>query len=36
MKRYLVGGAVRDELLGLPVKDRDWVVVGETQATMEA
>ena len=25
---YLVGGAVRDELLGLPVKDRDWVVVG--------
>ena len=25
---YLVGGAVRDALLGLPVKDRDWVVVG--------
>ena len=25
---YLVGGAVRDELLGLPVKERDWVVVG--------
>ncbi|MDX1451149.1 MAG: multifunctional CCA addition/repair protein [Oleiphilaceae bacterium] len=25
---YLVGGAVRDERLGLPVKDRDWVVVG--------
>ena len=25
---YLVGGAVRDELLGLPVSDRDWVVVG--------
>ena len=28
MKRYLVGGAVRDELLGLPEGDRDWVVVG--------
>jgi tRNA nucleotidyltransferase/poly(A) polymerase len=30
MKTYLVGGAVRDALLGLPVKDRDWVVVGAT------
>ncbi len=30
MKIYRVGGAVRDELLGLPVKDRDWVVVGAT------
>ena len=30
MKCYSVGGAVRDELLGLPVKDRDWVVVGGT------
>ena len=28
MQIYLVGGAVRDQLLGLPVKDRDWVVVG--------
>jgi len=28
MQVYLVGGAVRDELLGLPVKERDWVVVG--------
>ncbi|MDY0067916.1 MAG: multifunctional CCA addition/repair protein [Steroidobacteraceae bacterium] len=28
MKTYLVGGAVRDELLGLPVHERDWVVVG--------
>jgi len=28
MKRYLVGGAVRDRLLGLPGGDRDWVVVG--------
>lgn len=36
MKRYLVGGAVRDRLLGLPAGDRDWVVVGETQASMEA
>ena len=36
MKRYLVGGAVRDRLLGLPHGDNDWVVVGETQASMEA
>lgn len=28
MKVYLVGGAVRDKLLGLPIKERDWVVVG--------
>ncbi|HTV96368.1 MAG TPA: multifunctional CCA addition/repair protein [Steroidobacteraceae bacterium] len=31
MQVYLVGGAVRDELLGLPVKERDWVVVGGTR-----
>lgn len=36
MKRYLVGGAVRDELLGLAVKDRDWVVVGATPEQMLA
>lgn len=30
MEIYLVGGAVRDQLLGLPVKERDWVVVGAT------
>ncbi len=30
MQIYLVGGAVRDALLGLAVKDRDWVVVGAT------
>lgn len=30
MKIYLVGGAVRDELLGLPVKEKDYVVVGAT------
>ncbi len=33
-KIYLVGGAVRDQLLGLPVKDRDWVVVGATPEEM--
>ncbi|WP_434525768.1 multifunctional CCA addition/repair protein [Photorhabdus asymbiotica] len=30
MRIYLVGGAVRDRLLNLPVKERDWVVVGGT------
>jgi tRNA nucleotidyltransferase (CCA-adding enzyme) len=30
MNIYAVGGCVRDELLGLPVQDRDWVVVGAT------
>lgn len=34
MDIYLVGGAVRDELLGLEVKDRDWVVVGATPDDM--
>ncbi len=34
MKIYQVGGAVRDELLGLPVKDRDHVVVGATPEEM--
>ncbi|MBL1142577.1 MAG: multifunctional CCA addition/repair protein [Proteobacteria bacterium] len=34
MQTYLVGGAVRDKLLGLPVKDRDWVVVGATPEVM--
>jgi len=36
MKIYVVGGAVRDELLGLPVKDRDYVVVGATPEQMLA
>ncbi|MBE9515507.1 MAG: multifunctional CCA addition/repair protein [Proteobacteria bacterium] len=36
MEIYLVGGAVRDRLLGLPVKDRDHVVVGATPEEMEA
>ena len=36
MQIYLVGGAVRDALLGLPVKDRDWVVVGATPEQMLA
>jgi len=31
---YVVGGAVRDELLGLPAGDRDWVVVGSTPEEM--
>src|ERR1700729_2139012 len=31
MQVYLVGGAVRDALLGLTVKERDWVVVGSTR-----
>lgn len=34
MKIYLVGGAVRDKLLGLPVKEQDYVVVGATVADM--
>ncbi len=35
MKVYLVGGAVRDEQLGLPVKERDWCVVGATPDELE-
>src|SRR3546814_5109276 len=31
---YIVGGAVRDALLGLPAGDRDWVVVGATPEQM--
>ena len=34
MQTYLVGGAVRDKLLGLAVKERDWVVVGATPQQM--
>ncbi len=34
MDIYLVGGAVRDELLGLEPNERDWVVVGESKASM--
>ncbi|MEQ4573699.1 MAG: multifunctional CCA addition/repair protein [Gammaproteobacteria bacterium] len=34
MKIYLVGGAIRDELLGQPTGDRDWVVVGATPQRM--
>jgi tRNA nucleotidyltransferase (CCA-adding enzyme) len=33
---YCVGGAVRDRLLGLPIKDHDWVVVGSTPEQMVA
>jgi tRNA nucleotidyltransferase (CCA-adding enzyme) len=37
MQTYLVGGAVRDALMGLPVQDRDWVVVGSSpQALLDA
>ncbi|WP_416260958.1 multifunctional CCA addition/repair protein [Gibbsiella quercinecans] len=36
MQIYLVGGAVRDSLLKLPVVDRDWVVVGATPAQLLA
>ncbi len=36
MKRFLVGGAVRDALLGLPVKERDFVVVGASPEEMVA
>ena len=36
MQIYLVGGAVRDALLGQPVTDRDWVVVGATPQEMTA
>jgi tRNA nucleotidyltransferase (CCA-adding enzyme) len=36
MKKYLVGGAVRDRLLGRPVGDRDWVVIGATPQQMGA
>jgi tRNA nucleotidyltransferase (CCA-adding enzyme) len=34
MKIYLVGGAVRDKLLGQPVQERDWVIVGATEADL--
>jgi len=36
MQTYMVGGAVRDALLGLPVNDHDWVVVGATPQEMIA
>lgn len=36
MNVYLVGGAVRDRLLGQPEGDRDWVVVGATAEAMQA
>ena len=36
MRAYRVGGAVRDQLLGLPVNDQDWVVVGATVDEMLA
>ena len=36
MNVYIVGGAIRDRLLGLPAGDRDWVVVGSDPAQMRA
>ena len=36
MNTYLVGGAIRDRLLGLPVRERDWVVVGASPDAMRA
>ena len=36
MEIYVVGGAVRDQLLGLPVADRDWVVVGSEPSELRA
>lgn len=36
MQTYLVGGAIRDALLGRPVSDRDWLVVGATPQEMVA
>ena len=36
MQIFMVGGAVRDALLGLPVQDRDWVVVGATPEALAA
>ena len=36
MAVFVVGGAVRDALMGLPVNDRDWVVVGSTPEAMAA
>lgn len=36
MEVYLVGGAVRDRLLNIPIKERDWSVVGATPEEMEA
>jgi tRNA nucleotidyltransferase (CCA-adding enzyme) len=36
MKNYLVGGAVRDKLLGRPVTEQDWVVVGSSPEQMQA
>lgn len=34
METYLVGGAVRDKILGIPIKDNDWVVTGATPEEM--
>lgn len=35
MKKYIVGGAVRDHIMGVEAKDRDWVIVGATKRDIE-
>ena len=35
MEVYLVGGAVRDRFLGLPIKEKDWCVVGSSPGEMK-
>lgn len=35
MKYYLVGGAIRDRLLNLTFSEKDYVVIGETEASMQ-
>ena len=35
MEVYLVGGAVRDRFLGLPIKEKDWCVVGSSPEEMK-
>ena len=35
MQVYLVGGAIRDQLLGIPARERDWVVVGARPEDLE-
>jgi tRNA nucleotidyltransferase (CCA-adding enzyme) len=36
MEIYLVGGAVRDEQLGIPVSERDWCVVGSSKTELKS
>ena len=36
MKTFVVGGYIRDQILGIPPKDKDYVVVGSSPAEMQA